>query len=737
MPHNTPPARLRFALAASLFVAGGVVAQGAAAAPTKPQDPAKPPRGEAPEQSEQVLVTAEKWGGQRLADLPRSVTPITSELLRDAGVQSIEEAARFVPNALVTGFTSRRLSFPYIRGVGSGQGDPAVATFVDDVPQLSVSSTNLSLVGLDRVEVLRGPSSALWGRNTIGGAINLITKEPEWQPRAELFASAGNFGAQRYEVRATTPFTDSVTEDTLAASVSASYERRDGFTENQFTGNDVDSRESTFARTQLVWTPDDRNTIRFSIYGEETRDGGFVLGSLGPSPFGGAGLKADPYRVNQDFEGRTDRDILAGAMVWTHYGDGFRVTSISSAQSWQIEESADFDFSQIDGVRRFTEEEEDYAYQEFRVQSDGDYDPRDLASTGVRWLFGLSGFYSEEQRSAANEFRQGGVGVLFGQQQVGTDQSVGEFQSWTASAYGQVSALLGDGLEVSGALRYDLEDKRAEVDRTFTAGGFAAPLASAREGRSFSRVLPRASITYRPNHDVTSYLTVARGFKAGGFNLTAPQGQEAFGTETSWTYELGLKTSWMDERLQANAAVFFVDWEDMQLSQFDANAGGFVSNAGESTSRGVELEVVGEVSDALTVFGTAGYLDTEFDRFTDQFGQDATGQRLPFAPDWTVGAGAQYRRQIGERYAAFARVDYFHVGQFYYDAANLGGEQYDLTNLRVGLDYENWRVDVFVNNAFDQDYVSLAFQANPADPTQFVGQNGAPRTYGLSLRVTF
>lgn len=725
--------RLSSSLAAGLFVISSVVAQQSTAAATKPQDPEKRGGEEATELPEQVFVTAEKWGGQRLEDLPRSVTPISSELLRDAGVQSIEEAARFVPNALVTGFTARRLSFPYIRGVGSGQGDPAVATFVDDVPQLSVSSTNLSLVGLDRVEMMRGPSGALWGRNTIGGAINLITKQPEWQPGAELFASGGNFGAQRYQVRATGP----VTDDTLAASVSASHERRDGFTENRFTGNDIDSRESTFARTQLLWTPDDRNSLRFSLYGEEARDGGFVLSSLGPTPFGDAGLKADPYRVNQDFEGRTSRDILAGSMVWKHDGDGFAFTSISSAQTWEIEESADFDFSQIDGVRRFTAEEEDYAYQEFRLQSDGDYDPSDLESTGMRWLFGLSGFYSEEQRSAANEFRQGGVGVLFGQQQVGTDQSAGDFQSWAVSAYGQVSALLGNGFEVSGALRYDVEDKQAGINRTFTAGGFAVPLASTDEERSFSRVLPRASVTYRPSDNVMTYLTIARGFKAGGFNLTAPQGQETFGNETSWTYELGLKTTLLDDRVQANAAIFFVDWEDMQLSQFDQSAGGFVSNAGESTSRGVELEVVGEVSDALTVFGTAGYLDTEFDRFTDQFGQDATGKSLPFAPDWTVGAGAQYRHQMGERYAAFARVDYFHVGQFYYDAANLGGEQYDLANVRVGVDYDSWRVDLFVNNAFDQDYVSLAFQANPADPTQFVGQNGAPRTFGLSVRVTF
>ena len=729
-PTTPPRPLLRSNLTVSCLAIGSVIAQSTPPAPQNPGAQREQQNGE--QKPERVVVTAEKAGGSALQDLPRSVTSVSAQLLEDAGVNSIEEAARFVPNALVTGFSARRLSFPYVRGVGSGQGDPAVATFVDDVPQLSVSSTNLSLVGLDRVEILRGPSGALWGRNTIGGAINLISKEPSWKPGAELFGSVGNYSSQRYQVRATGP----VTDDTLAASVSASYERRDGYTTNNFTGDDVDFRNSTFARGQFLWTPDDDNEVRFSVYGEGTRDGGFVLTDLGATPFG-AGLRADPYRVNQDFQGRTNRDILAASVTWTHYGDDFDFVSITSAQSWEIDESADFDFSPADFVRRFTEEEEDYAYQEFRLRSADDYDPNDLDATGARWLVGVSGFYSDERRSAGNEYRPDAVGVLPGVVAAGTDRSVGDFQSWALSAFGQVSVLLGGGVEVAGAVRYDYEDKKAGINRVFDVGGFASPLGSTSQERSFERILPRASVSYRPGEDVTSYFTVARGFKAGGFNLTAPAGQESFGNETSWTYELGLKSSWLDDRVQANAALFFVDWDDMQLSQFDPSAGGFVSNAGESTSQGVELELSAEVTDELTLFGTAGYLETEFDRFTDQFGQDATGNSLPFAPDWTFGAGAQYRRQLGDLYAALLRVDYFHTGEFYYDAGNRGGDRYDLVNLRAGLDCGDVRFDLFLQNALDEVYVPIAFQANPGDPNQFVGQNGAPRTIGVSLSVRF
>lgn len=704
----------------------------AAQAAAEKQDPKPTPRPAEPKPANapaQVMVTAEKWGARPVDELPRSISSISERLLRDAGAQSIEDAARFVPNTLVTGFSARRLSFPYVRGVGSGLGDPAVATFVDDVPQMSVSNTNLSFVGLDRVEVLRGPSGALWGRNTIGGAINLITKKPDFRHTADMSATLGNFSSQLLQVRASGPVSTPGASDTLAASVSASYDRRDGYTENDFTGNDVDYRDSTFARTQLLWTPDDRNTVRIIFHGEQTRDGGFVLSDLGA-------LRDNPYRINQDFEGETNRDTLAGSLIWNHESDGYDITSITSMQSWEIDESSDFDFSASDEVRRFTEEEETYVYQELRAGSNGDYDPSDRTSTDTRWLVGLSGFYSDEERSAANEFRVAQPQFNIVQ---GTSTSAGEFRSWSASLFGQVSKLLGNGVEVSGALRYDYEDKKADVSRTFTdTSGQSTLPDSTNDYRTFSRLLPRASVAFRPNDEVTHYLTIARGFKAGGFTLEAPSGQQSFGAENSWTYEAGVKSRWLDDRLQVNAALFWINWEDMQLSQFDPLAGGgYVSNAGESTSRGLELEVVHEVNDELQLFGTAGYLDTEFDRFTDQYGQNAAGKSLPFAPDWTVGLGAQYNYELPGDYAAFARLDYFHIGQFYYDAGNLGGEQYDLTNLRVGLNYQNWRADLFVQNAFDEEYVAIAFQANPFNSTDFVGQNGAPRTFGMSVRVTF
>jgi iron complex outermembrane recepter protein len=336
-----------------------------------------------------------------------------------------------------------------------------------------------------------------------------------------------------------------------------------------------------------------------------------------------------------------------------------------------------------------------------------------------------------------NEFRPGGAGIIFAPNQVGSDRSAGNFDSWSASVYGQLTMMWQCGFEATAALRYDYEARDADINRTFSVMGFTAPLSSSKNDRSFERILPRVSVAYRCSEDFKTYFSAARGFKAGGFNLTAPGGSESFGTESSWTYELGFKTQWLDNRLTANAALFLVDWDDMQLSQFDPTAGGYVTNAGKSTSQGVELELAGQLSSNWTVFGTAGYLDTEFDRYTDQFGQDVSGRNLPFAPNYTFGAGSQYTHKFGNKVEGFARIDWFHVGEFFYDAGNLGTERYNLTNLRCGWTRHNVRVEGFVANVFDEEYVSIAFQANPGDPTQFVGQNGSPRTFGVSFSVTF
>lgn len=670
-----------------------------------------------------TLVTTRKRS-EDLLEVPRSVTSIDAKRIEAAGLQNIKDASYLVPNVLVPEFTSRRLSFPYVRGIGSGQGEPAVANFIDGVQQLTVNSTNLPLTDVERIEFNRGPQSTLYGRNTIGGAISVVTQKPTNEMRVDSRLSLGNFGFQEYEARFQTP----LIEDGLYLGASIVHSRRDGYTENDLLNEDADSRDSWFGRAQLLWTPDDRNELRFVFHGERARDGGFVLSELNA-------LRASPNRINQDFAGKIDRDIYSNSLVWTHEGDDLDVTSITSVQRWDIGEDADFDFSQIDGVRRFTREDQTAITQEFRVSSAEDADIELGDDLRLRWLAGVNGYWADSDRSARNVFRPGGAGILFPPSQVGTDFATGDFDDYAVGVFGQATLLVGKALEVTGALRYDYEKREADLNRSFTNSFGTLPTSSSKRSESFDAILPRLSIAYAISDDVRPYVVAARGFKAGGFNLTAPSGFESFDLEKSWTYELGVKTDWKVLDLVTTLSVFHIDWEDMQLSQFDASTGGFVANAGESQSQGIELEAQMKPLEGLSILGGIGLLDTEFDRFRDSFGTDVAGRSLPFAPDFTGNIGAQYSKRFADDLMFRVAGEWVQVGKFFYDASNLGQERYGLANFRAAVGDGRWDFEVWIRNAFDQRYQPIAFQANPANPNFFVGESSAPRTVGMTFRV--
>ncbi|MHC5002980.1 MAG: TonB-dependent receptor [Planctomycetota bacterium] len=602
-----------------------------------------------------VRVTARKWA-ELAQDIPLSVTVVPEQTLADGGYDTINEAAILVPNFNMVEFTSRRLSFPFIRGIGSGQGDPAVTTYVDGVPQLSVSSTNLRLLDLERVEFLRGPQGTLYGRNAIGGLMHLISKRPTNTPSFRAGATFGNYDLQEYELSYSGPLVD----DRLFIGLSGLYSKRDGYTINSFTGNDVDDRESFFGRGQLLWTPDDQNEFRFVLYGEESRDGGFVLSDLD-------GLHDRPHRIFQDFEGVSERDILSTSLTWNHYGEAVDFTSITAYVDWDILETSDFDFSAADAVRRRTEEDQDSISQEFRLASSEDAPLELNESAALKWQAGVLLFDADSNRSAANNFRADApMPAIPGS----TDRSVGDFDDTAVGVFGQVTLTLADRLDLTAGLRYDYETKDADIRRTFDIGGFVASTDFRDEDESYDEFVPRFSAAYRWQERLMTYVSAARGWKAGGFNLTSPAGQTSFDPETSWTYEAGVKSSWLDDRLVVNAAVFYIDWDDMQLSQFDFMAGGYVTNAGESTSKGFEIELLARPLKGLEIFGGFGFTDTEFDEFVDSFGADVRGNDLPFAPETTFSAGAQVTAPLGGNTRLFARGEYQNIGTFYYDAGN-------------------------------------------------------------------
>jgi iron complex outermembrane receptor protein len=662
---------------------------------------------------DETFVTARKLA-EPLADVPLSATVVGGELIEDSAWFELSDAAVRVPNVLFSEFSARRLSFPFVRGVGSGLNDPAVITYIDDVPQFGFGGTNLPLVAVERVEFLRGPQGTLYGKNALGGVMHVRGRRPTAIREIELGAGIGSYDWREYSGSYSGPIGGDLLADLAISDV-----ERDGYTTNDFTGNDVDYRDALFGRARLLWSPTESSELDFSVFGENARDGGFVLSELD-------GLRARPHRIDQDYEGIANRDVLQPALAYRVFGDDHDFTSVSAWQTWDVLELSDFDFSPIDGVRRRAEEEQSYLYQELRLgtsESDG---------REARWLVGLSGFYADSERQAANVFRPDGAGIFFPPANVGTDLNDGQFEDLGIAAFGEVGVPLGE-FELTGGIRYDREEKEVERLHTFDPGFGPIVLGQSEEDETFDEVLPMASLAWHVREDALVWVRAARGFKAGGFNLTAPVGAESFDSETNWTYELGWRQTFGDERYALAATAFLVDWEDMQLALFDAMSGGYVDNAGESESQGIELEAEAEITEGLDGFATFGLLDTEIEEYVDVFGTDTSGNELPFAPDSTWSVGLRYGGELASGARWTVAGDYGRWGSYFYDAGNREGDSYGLANVRLGLDGRSFGLSFWLQNAFDEEYVPLAFQPSPVDPTTFVGESGAPRVLGFSL----
>lgn len=668
-----------------------------------------------------TVVTARKV--EESADrVPVAVTAIDGDVLHDAHVRTMEEALQRVPNVVLTEFTARRLSFPYIRGIGSGQGEPAVVTYIDGVPQLTLGSSNLPTVGLDRIEVLRGPQGS-YGRNALGGVIHMISERPSKDASTYFGATTGDYGLFNFEAGF-----NGMLDDSTGLTVDVLHSKREGYSENIITGNDIDSRESTFGRANLYLTPGENSQLRLGIYSERSRDGGFALAPL-------SALELNPHEVFYDFEGVTERDVVAPSVLYEWFGDSGTFTSVSSYTDWDILETSDFDFTPIDGIRRTTTEDQQYFYQELRYATDPDGGIEVGESSKLRWLAGLSFFSADSGRSAANDFRPDVGMIINPPPTVGIDTNRGEFDDTGIGLFGQATLETEGGWEFSAGLRYDREDKEADLNHTFDIGGFIVLDENRSFEDDFDQVSPSLSAAYHIDENATGYASIGKAFKAGGFNLAAPAGDYFYEPEEATSFEVGYKRRFEDGKYNLRLAAFTIDWDDMQLSLFDLSVGGYVDNAGSSSSAGIEAEFDAVLSDNLTAFASIGTANTEFDRFVDTFSNDYSGNTLPFAPDLTWAVGGEYRSPFRDNMDFVARAIYRGVGDFYYDPSNLGEESYEVLDLRAGLRTGDWSFDLFLRNALDEEYFPIAFGAGA--PGSYIAETGAPQTFGFSVRLAF
>ena len=659
-----------------------------------------------------IVVAAQKEP-ELAQNLPESVTALTAETVSDADLRAVGEGAVFAPNVRMAEFTARKLSNPYFRGIGSSPNNPGVTTYFDGVPQLNANSSSLTLLDAEQIEFVRGAASELFGRNTVGGLINVTSRPPGQSATGAFEVGLGSRGERETLLRCSGP----VAGEELGGAFAGGYATREGYTRNSFTGHDLDGREAWFGKVQLLWRPLPAFSARLLVSGERDRDGDYALGDL-------AALRRNPWIVTHDFEGFTHRDVTAPTLRLEYRGQSVQLASITGGVWWKTADLTDLDYTAAPLMTRWNHESAHQLTQEVHFSSPKDSPLAVATNRMLSWQSGAFFFRQDYRQTAWNDLSPYVAQTPFPLR----DQSEAALDDRGIGIYGQGRLSVGRDWDFTVASRFDRESKDADL-RTFVVPA-VAPDSAVKASRDFSAWSPSLAVARRVAPDVMLYASAARGFKAGGFNAIAPAANQAYGLERSWNYEFGLKAEWLNRRLRTNVALFHVDWDALQLNVPVLAAPGrfYIDNAGAARSRGAEIELTCRPARGWDVFGSAGCVDAKFAPGTQSGGLDVGGHKLPYAPDFTAHAGAQYSWQLNAGVRLFARAQLTVSGRFAYDASNAAGQgAYTVPDLRLGVDARSWFAEAGVSNATNTKYVPIALPYSTAfAPSGYVGESGAP-----------
>lgn len=670
----------------------------------------------------QIVVTAERTE-EDIQNVPISITAFTQEDIEDADITSLSDVAANTPNfSVFSGAGQNRSFLNYsVRGLSNVNffSSDTVGFYVDDVPidtSLSTAFLDLNLIDLERIEVLRGPQNTLYGRNTQAGAVNIITRQPTNVFEFNGVADYGRFNDTNIRTSVSGP----IVEDQLFFRLSGSYASRDGFLENTFLDSDVDEQSGWTGRAQALWTPSEDWDISFNASVDDYDDGAVPFVLLD---------QPDPFQTERDFDGFNNLNTNTQSLRIAYNNPDFRITSITARRFSQTEQSGDADATIFDIVRAGFQIDSTVWSQELRLQSPDNGQP-------LEWLAG-GYFESRNIENIDNGFTFGEDALSAFNAPPGTDVVNSEVETTIFGIFGQVSYQPIEPLTLKAGLRYEnTAATLEELERTFTpqGGDSITTLSAADVEQTSDVILPRFVAQYRFNSNLMAYGSISRGFKPAGVNFLADSDVTlTFREERSWNYELGVRSSWLDNRLAVNFTFFHNPVNDFQVVFFDQFSGlpREIGNADVSIT-GFELETRATPLEGLDFIAGFGLADARFTDFSDSVsGESFDGNRVPYAPEFTYNVAVQYRSPIG----LLGRLELQGMGTTFFDESNTQKQDpFAIFNSRLGYEFENYGIYLFANNIFDNEYLTNVF---PFAGGTSLALFGAPATYGIQFRARF
>lgn len=712
---------------------------------------------------EEITVTAERRSAN-LQEVPLAVTALSGQFIAKADIHTADDIATRVPGMTFSPFAPGQ-SVVSLRGISSnddGAGtENSVAVFLDDVYLGRISNMSFELFDVERVEVLRGPQGTLYGKNAIGGAINVVSTKPGDTFQAKIKATVGNYNRKDFAGVFSGPLSDSV-----SAKVSFSSRNRDGWVQNIFTGNKLKDENVQSVRGQLLWhgentevllSADTMSLDQSDMARIPVRNAGAAPGIVEAHQALGGDYK---HSTNpQDGFARKGADGVS--MKITHDFEGLgTLTSVTayreSSSEWEMDSVGTFP----NIVDEIDDDTKQYS-QEFRLAGDFNAD--------IDYVLGL--FYLNENTDRTETFRLVNdaddriptLGAGDAPDLVGAYRQDNTTNSFAAFAH--VKWAFTEQLTLGMGLRYTYEKKDIETWAA-TANGAGTPpgfiissnfgtdlaqgIGGVLASESWTDLSPKVSLNYQATDDVMAYASVSKGFKSGGFGA-APESAAAARTpidpETAWNYEIGTKADMLDGTLRLNIAAFYTDYQNLQFQRFGPLLDGAVTpfgvfrtrNAASAKIYGLEAETTWVPVEGLYISGSYSYMHTEADfNFDPYYGTapatpDIRTKPLTRAPKHKFNINVDYSHDAPWGGELSYHIDYRYTADQRGDVVSDPTIQpaFDLSDANVSWTSEDdqWGVSLWGKNIFDEKYISHIYIVGPGDIAAF----GDPRMYGVSL----
>lgn len=683
----------------------------------------------------EVMVVTADFRSSSLEKMPSSITVIDSQKIQDESAQHFEDLLNSIANFNWSGGSSRPKYFQ-IRGVGEQeqyQGAPnsSVGYIIDDIDLSGIGMVS-SMYDLQQVEVLRGPQGTRYGANALAGLIYLKSNDPTdvFEHGAEV--SLGDDNLRTFSGFSSGPLTDS---GKLLYRVSLQQHQQNGYHDNLYLGrDDTNGRDEFSGRAKLRWYATDDLQFDLTVLHADF-DNGYDVWSLTNSP----------TQTTSDQPGVDSQRTTGAGFKATYSGaETFELTSLTSFANTDHHYSYDGDWSNpeywaskqcSDDDGNLAPCQYDYFWdktgqrktvsQEFRLSST---EQGRIFADSTDWLLGVYGMNLKEDNQLYSEYNTWPDEVLDS-----------EYEATNYALFGQLDTDLGSDYALSVGLRLerrnshysDTNNDNFDPSETMWGGHIAV-----------SKVL---------NDSHNAYVRVARGYKAGGFNMTLPvelNDKKEFSTETLYNYEIGLKSHWLAGLIDTNLALFYMDRQDQQVaaSQQDSDKPQrfilFTENAGSSNNYGAELDATWYATDNLQIYSSLGWLETAYGdyQYQDKYGTevDLTGRDLAHSPHLTYSLGGTYRTNSGW----FTNLNLSGKSEFYYSDSNESrSEPYTIVNARVGYEASAWSAYLWGRNLFNEEYGVRGFYfGNEPDngwaEKQYI-RYGDPRQIGVTFNVKF